>query len=559
VERSSAIGCPVPMIALTLAPFGVATTTNPWPVFSKDFYTGSQDNVAIVQDGYFTEGGGCCSATKSSNCKVQAISMGSDVREQGSLNRTRSDSAQGSVVTDYIAKKQFAVVPAGTPGAPNSTNHKWVCAAFCPTDGDFISSATIGDGKTTGKDRPKDLGKQEVRQPKSIGGQAKTCEHWKWTETIFGVVPMETTDFYVDPSGAKPVPWFSSASITPFGGPAIGQENTSFVGFTPVDWSKDKDGFFDIDPDTVKNCAPNPQGCGDNDKHDADNLMAYSRTLQRLRFAKSITQAAEEKAAALGYRAEPRAAMKADPPPEPKIPWPKDFTAAEDARMVINQGGAQKPNGDLCCAGAPGQCQIQFGHQTGLRYYDSTHDRERFEDHISGQVVVTDYAAHKDMLINVTASGEEFCQEYCPIDPRDKMGAFDPFDPFDPVVDRGEATYKGKKLHHYEWKDKILKFITMQTSELYVDDSDATSPKPVALNSVLSPFGITMGVQNNTWASWTPGTPAAAKFAIQGVATCKMSSQCQQGSKQAHRARRGDLFTFYRYMLADADQKKLQQ
>ena len=27
---------------------------------------------------------------------------------------------------------------------------------------------------------------------------------------------------------------------------------------------------------------------------------------------------------------------------------------------------------------------------------------------------------------NVTASGEEFCQEYCPIDPRDKMGAFDP-------------------------------------------------------------------------------------------------------------------------------------
>ena len=37
------------MIALTLAPFAAS----PWPVLAKDFYTGSQDNVAIVQGGYF--------------------------------------------------------------------------------------------------------------------------------------------------------------------------------------------------------------------------------------------------------------------------------------------------------------------------------------------------------------------------------------------------------------------------------------------------------------------------------------------------------------------------
>jgi len=542
----------ITMIALTLSPFGA--TSPPWPVFAKDFYTGSQDNVALVQGGYFIEGGGCCSATKSSNCKIQAISMGSDVREQGSMNRTRSDSAQGSIVTDFVAKKQMAVVPAGTPGAPNSTTHKWVCAAFCPTDGDFASSATIGDGKTTGKDRPKDLGKELVRQPKAIGGNAKTCEHWAWTETIFGLLPMDSNDMFVDNSGASPAPWFSASRITPFGGACIAQENTSFVGFTPVDWTKDKDGYFDLDPDTVTSCAPNPQGCGQNNDEnnkDAAAHLARSRTLQHLRFAKSMTQKAEEAAAALGY-----AAGSADPdPPQPKIAWPKDFSATEDARMAINQGGATKPNGDICCAGGPGQCQIQFSHQAGQRYYDSTHQRERFEDHIAGQVVVTDYKAHKDMLINVTASGEEFCQEYCPLDPRDTMDAFNPFDPFDPVVDKGEATYMGKKLHHYEWKDKILKFITMQTSEFYVDDSDAKHPTPVALNSVLSPFGMQLGVQNNTWAEWTPGTPPAAKFAIKGVDTCKMSSQCQSGSKQAHRARRGDLFTFYRYMLADPDKK----
>ena len=447
-------------------------------------------------------------------------------------------------MTDFGVKKMMAIAPAGTPGTPmpNST-HKFVCGAYCPTDDGavFESIATIGDGKTKGKDRPKDLGQASVTQPASIGGETKTCEHWQWTETLFGLIPMSKSDFYVDRTGASPVPFYSSQVIEPFGGAPIGVENTSFVGFTPMD--VEKGGYFDIDPDSIAHCPINPQGCGQNNKERGEHLH---RALQEGRFAKSIASVAEEKARALGDAA---AIAAADPPPPPKIAWPKDWSAVEDARMAINQGGETKANGDICCVGNPGQCQIQFEHQAGTRFFDLSNQRERFEDSISGQVTVTDYAAHKDMLINVTA-GVETCQEYCPIDPQDTMGTFDPFDPFDTVKDKGETSYKGKKAHWYEWSDVIFKILKMQTSDFFVDDSAPATPKPIALNTALSPFGIHMGAQNNTWAQWTPGKQPAAKFTIAGVAACPMSSKCQQGQHQASRARRGDWHTFYRYMRA---------
>ena len=76
------------------------------------------------------------------------------------------------------------------------------------------------------------------------------------------------------------------------------------------------------------------------------------------------------------------------------------------------------------------------------------------------------------------------------------------------------------------------------------------APRPLQLTSSLTPFGMNMGTQVNTWQFWTPGTPAAAKFAIKGADTCKLSSKCQSPNMQAHRARRGNLHTFYKYMDA---------
>lgn len=103
----------------------------------------------------------------------------------------------------------------------------------------------------------------------------------------------------------------------------------------------------------------------------------------------------------------------------------------------------------------------------------------------------------------------------------------------------------------YEWKDKIFKIITMQTSALYVDDADKSNPKPLSLTTDITPFGMQkIGEQVNTWQFWTPGTPSATKFDIKGVDTCKQSAQCQSPSKQAHRARRGDVYTFYSHLDA---------
>lgn len=117
---------------------------------------------------------------------------------------------------------------------------------FLPA-GEFISSILIGDGQKGFFDKPKDLGQATVKQPTSIGGASKECEHWRWTETILRVIPMSTTNFYVDMNAAGgPAPFFSSQVVKPFNKP-IGVENASFVGYKEMDVSD----YFDIDPDSV--------------------------------------------------------------------------------------------------------------------------------------------------------------------------------------------------------------------------------------------------------------------------------------------------------------------
>ena len=82
-------------------------------------------------------------------------------------------------VTDYNLKKQFAVEP-----APANSTFKWVCAAFCPTTGDFVSRVAIGVAPYAGLETPKDMGSVTVTQGADIGGASKVCENWQWTETL---------------------------------------------------------------------------------------------------------------------------------------------------------------------------------------------------------------------------------------------------------------------------------------------------------------------------------------------------------------------------------------
>jgi len=540
------------------APAPAATVGWPTPPkFADSFYVGEQSNLAINQGGYNTDTGSCCSLSNSPQCKVQAISQGEDYREDAKNNRSRSDSAQGSIVNWYHPiNKQMALLPGS---AANST-HNWVCAQYCPTDGDeFFSEIMIGDGRKGFFDRPRDLGKATVTQSGAPGGATKTCEHWRWWDSILGIIKMEQHEFYVDNSVSPAAPFFSSTDITPFGGPSIGTENASFLTYTPTDVSD----YFDIDPDSIKSCKQPQGGCNQNQKKQQakkdqplatlPQRVARRQNARRLLAGSLYSQAAKTAEKLISQSPDllstPR--FKKDPPPPPNVTFGTDFSAEEDSVMLINQGGQLAPNGDVCCIHTqPGQCQVQSAHQKGTRFYDLTNQRERFEDSISGQVIVDIYGTtHKTLLLNKTSAGVEMCQEYCPIDPQDKMEAFDPFDPFDPIKDMGATTLEGRNVERYHWNDVILKVITMQQTDFYADVS-TTPAAPVFMTTHLTPLGQDLGTQNQTWSSWTPGAVDAKKFAIQGIDTCPMSNQCQQSSLQLHRLRKRQLVTFSKYLDA---------
>ena len=94
------------------------------------------------------------------------------------MNRTRSDSAQGTIVTWFApVNKQMALLP----GSSANSSHAFVCAQACPQDGSFISSVLIGDGHKGIFDTPRDKGQATVTQPALAGGATKECEHWSWT------------------------------------------------------------------------------------------------------------------------------------------------------------------------------------------------------------------------------------------------------------------------------------------------------------------------------------------------------------------------------------------
>lgn len=543
------------MLALTsITALAAALEATP-PAFASDYYVGEQSALAINQGGYKINNGICCSKTHSSNCKLQAMNSGGDVYEQGSKERTRTDSARGAVVSWWgSVKKQMAVVP----GAAVNSTHKFACAAFCPLDGKYAPSLRIGDGQKGPFDKPKDKGSVAITQPASIGNTTKVCEHWHWTETLLYIIPMSVTDFFVDMSTKPPSPFFQSQVIKPFN-KEIGEENASFIDYQPKDVSE----YFDIDPDSISKCqkaskcsndppppsAPPAESMAALEEQGRMLLRALSphhAALDDLLEPKSFLEQAEEHAKALG-------AAKPPPlPPMPNVTFVKDFTAEENMITQIAQGSTFV-DGDPCCmSDSPfPQCQVQLGHQQGTRYIDVTNQRARFEDAVSGENVVDDYTALKSMLINVTG-GVETCEEYCPIDPRDKLEPFDPFDPFDAVKDLGKTTFEGKAVNHYQWADKILKIITMQTTDFYADISNPKAAIPVFALEELTPLGRKppIGVTNHSWANVKGGAPDPKKFKIAGMDTCPKSKKCQQQSKQAHRYGLKQLHTAARYLDA---------
>jgi hypothetical protein len=454
-------------------------------------------------------------------------SMGSDVRQQGSMNRSRTD-GQGVIVNWYEPiNKEMALAP----GASVNSTYAFVCAAYCPEEGAFYSLVEIGDEEG---DPVFDLGAVKISQ-QGPAAETKTCEHFQWTETLFHTVPMEQTDFYVDMSTTPPTPFYSSAVIEPFGS-RIGLENSSYFQYTPGDMST----YFDIDPASISSCPMSDQ-C-----QQSKNLPRALRN--RVRYGKSYYDLAREKAQA------------GDVPPTVQEPaekgtlragnttlptFAKDFTAYEASAQVINQGGTTSKTGDTCCSVDVPQCQVQTSALEGTRYFDYSNQRVRFEDKLSGQTIVYLFGTeHKEILVNMTA-GVETCQEYCPIDPQEPLYPME----MDPeAVDMGPATIKGVGVEKFEYYDTIFKVIKMETFDFYVDISGSGDAKPVFKTSVLTPFGgPPIGTSNETFTQYVAGPPPASKFQIAGLDICPMSSNCGSSTFQSHRLAAGRHAAFYKH------------
>jgi hypothetical protein len=395
----------------------------------------------------------------------------------------------------------------------------------------------IGDG---GHNPVHDLGEVSITQ-EGPAAQTKTCEEYKWKQTLIGpFLPMSTTEMYVDFSGKEPTPFFKHEELTPFG-QSIGKENFSFYQYTPMDL----DPQLDIDPDSVTSCKMSDQ-CSDG--LSASVLSAPMQFVGLIPTKPSLLNAAEAAATRLLPPDSPAAAAAAPPPALRATPkFSADFTTQTDHVMRVAQGPVTfKSNGDGCCPlDALGQCQVQMTTARGTYYHDYTHNRTRDEDTISGKTTVNDYKTRMSMIINVTG-GVETCQEYCPIDPRDVLDEGISF-PSD-AKDLGPTHWEGHAVEKWEYSDVILKVIKMTTSDWFVDQSGA-SPKPLFKSQAITPFGRTppIGYDNFTYTSWVDGTPPAAKFNIQGVASCPKSSRCGSPARQMTRRRMGEWHGFSRY------------
>ena len=91
----------------------------------------------------------------------------------------------------------------------------------------------------------------------------------------------------------------------------------------------------------------------------------------------------------------------------------------------------------------------------------------------------------------------------------------------------------------------------MQTTDLFVDQSDPTSAVPIFSHTVLTPFGeAPIGFSNQTWSNVKKGPPDASKFDISGADTCPEGSPqaCGAPPMQLHRFMSRQYKTFWSHL-----------
>jgi len=224
--------------------------------------------------------------------------------------------------------------------------------------------------------------------------------------------------------------------------------------------------------------------------------------------------------------------------------FPKDFTAYEMDQLLQFQGDYSTQGNLLCCPLDSPACQIQVQTQEGPMYFDFTHNRTRM-DVGGGQAMVNLYDIQKELLVV-----NQTCKEYCPME----GDVLSPFGVDPSAADIGHKLINGVMCDDWNWKEVILKIITMEISDMYVDQSDPNNPIPVAEVDQLTPFGQFIGTMNSTWSQFTAGTPDPSLFIIAGIDSCPQSSQCGNSQLQLNRIRGRRWLSWYRYSgLGDFD------
>jgi hypothetical protein len=188
------------MLAVALA--------GPQPQFPNDWSANEVDEL-IVYQGDFTQSGDnyCCS--DQSNCQIQTEYQNGMSYMDYTHNRTRFDDsvAQQTIISDFAIQREMLVDPSSM-----------VCQEYCPMEGDILTPGFLDPNAT-------DMGSVQV--------QGKTYEKWQWSDTIFAKIVMDTVTVLVDQSQNPAIPYNQVEVLTPFGGPAIGQEASTWTNFKP--------------------------------------------------------------------------------------------------------------------------------------------------------------------------------------------------------------------------------------------------------------------------------------------------------------------------------------
>jgi len=185
-----------------------AAAPAPQPKFANDWAATEEDELMVYQGDYTVSGNNyCCS--DASNCQIQTeYQMGTNYVDC-THNRTRFDDTVGqqTIVNDFNLQKEMLVDPTSM-----------TCQEYCPMEGDILTPGFLDPNST-------DEG------PVVVAG--KTYEKWMWQDTIFGVIVMDTNTVLVDQSVSPAIPFNQVEVLTPFGGPPIGQESSTWTNFKP--------------------------------------------------------------------------------------------------------------------------------------------------------------------------------------------------------------------------------------------------------------------------------------------------------------------------------------